>query len=35
MIAEDVQSGQLPPELADAIAAELLQNIEAGNIPLA
>lgn len=35
MIAEDVQAGTLPPELADAIAGELLQNMEAGNIPVA
>jgi hypothetical protein len=35
MIAADVQSGALDPQTADAIAAELLQNIEAGNIPVA
>lgn len=33
MIAEDVESGVLTPEAADALAAEVLQQIEAGNIP--
>lgn len=34
MIAADVQSGALSPEVADALAGELLQNIEQGNIPV-
>ena len=35
MLVEDVQSGQLTPEVADAIAAEVLQGVEAGQIPVA
>lgn len=35
MLVEDVQSGQLTPEIADAIAAEVLQGVEAGQIPVA
>lgn len=35
MLVEDVQSGELTPEAADAIAAEVLQAVEAGQIPVA
>ena len=35
MLVEDVQSGQLTPEVADAIAAEVLQGVQAGQIPVA
>lgn len=35
MLVEDVQSGQITPEIADAIAAEVLQGVEAGQIPVA